>query len=96
MVRSCGFVGLPVGAWPTVPGAYVLPCAFGPAGGCVLPGVGVGLVIVGLEGLFNVGLVVVAEGLVVGFVVDGDVVDGLVEPVEPVDPVELLEPLLCA
>ena len=39
-----------------------MPCAFGPAGGCVLPGVGVGLVIVGLEGLFNVGFVVVARG----------------------------------
>ena len=58
---------------------------------------GVGLVIVGLAGLFNVGFV--TEGLVVvGLVAVGDVAEGLVDvPVEPVDPVELVELLeLCA
>jgi hypothetical protein len=34
VVRSCGFDGLALGDWPTVPGWYGFACAFGPAG-CV-------------------------------------------------------------
>ena len=88
-VRSCGFDGLLLGAWPTVPGPYVFDCALGPLID-ELPGSAGGVPIEGLVGDVE-GLV--AEGLLVAD--PGELAPGLLElPALP----ELLElpELLCA
>ena len=69
-VRSCGFDGLTLGLWPTVPGPYVFDCALGPL--CdALPG---------SSGALGVGG---AEGAVVGEpAAEGAPAPGLAEPPE--------------